>query len=440
MFDCLEAADGRERCHVDESAIRTQLNDAGYALVQVEPRLQGLGSTIRPDVLAWAADNDGVLVPWAVVEVKHRQVAGHSAALRQLATIRDQLGTVDHYVVIDGEWFRADRGLRTATPISGPVSPANGADGVLQDVSLATSLIQERLWNAANRRRHDGQRLDSLELFADLLPGSLSGELVARSGHTVRADRDVLWRAGRRALTAFTSQDKNTDLFVSHPAIARAVAELAGDAISGTVLDPFCGTGEFLWAAADRAVAASRSVELVGVDFSSQMIEIASSLASAAPVPARAIQGNAYSELPTDVDLVLSSPPLGLRLPTQHELLNGTSTKDGDLASIDVAIRSLRSGGRAVLQISPGVTFRANGEAYRQFLAENVRVAALIGCPRGTVPGTGTGSVLLVIDKLPPTKTFVSQLGEDWEDQLSSGGAAITAAVAHLDDKTAKAT
>lgn len=421
---------------MDESAIRAQLDAAGYALVQVEPRLPGLGSMIRPDVLAWAADDDGVLAPWAAVEIKRRRVAGHSKELRQLATIRDQLGTVDHYVVIDGEWFRADRGLRTVSPVSGPSSPAHGADGVLQDVSLATSLLQEKLWSAANHRRHDGQRLDSLELFADLIPGSLSGKLVTRSGHTVRADRDVLWRAGRRALAAFTSQDKNTDLFVSHPAIARAVAELAGDAISGTVLDPFCGTGEFLWAAADRAAATSRSVELMGLDFSRQMIEIASSLASAAPVPASAIQGDAYAELSTDVDLVLSSPPLGLRLHTQHELLNGTSTKDGDLASIDVAIRCLRSGGRAVLQVSPGVTFRTTGEAYRQFLAENVRVAALIGCPRGTVPGTGIGSVLLVIDKLPPTKTFVSQLGEDWEDQLSSGGAAISAAVAHLDGKT----
>jgi SAM-dependent methyltransferase len=415
----------------DEALIAQRLRDAGYSTVQMEPRVPGL-SSVRPDVLAWASDADGVLVPWAVVEVKRGPAARPEVALGQLATVRDQLGTIDHYAVVNGEWFRADRSLRRVEPVLGPQRPPYGSRGSVKDVPLATALVSERLWGDARRRGH-AEADDRLELFMDAVRELRNGLLVTRPGEKIPADNEVLWRAGRRALTSFAARDMKAGPHLSHPVIARAVAQLAGDHLSGLVLDPFCGAGEFLWAAVDRAEELGRRVSLMGRDISEQMVEIAFALASVAPVSTQIDRGDAYTSDFPRVGLVLTAPPLRPRLDSPAQLQDGIQTRDGEVAAIDVAVRTLLPGGRAVLQISAGPTFRPDAEHYRRYLAERYRVGALIGCPSGSIPGTGRGAVLMVIDKSSPTETFVAQLGEDWEQQLSSDGTAMRAALAHLD-------
>jgi hypothetical protein len=130
---------------------------------------------------------------------------------------------------------------------------------------------------------------------------------------------------------------------------------------------------------------------------------------------------------------VVSSPPSGVRLPASHELLDGTMTHDGDYVAVDRILRVLADGGRGVLHVSAGFTFKANGERFRRYVADHFRVAAVIGCPSGTVSGTSIRSALLVIDNAEPGETFVAQLGEDWETQLTPGGAALDAALEHVD-------
>jgi type I restriction-modification system DNA methylase subunit len=116
-----------------------------------------------------------------------------------------------------------------------------------------------------------------------------------------------------------------------------------------------------------------------------------------------------------------------------HQLLDGSRTTDGEAAAVDISLRSLQQGGRAVFHLGAGFTFKQTLEHYRQHLAKEFRVGALIGLPTGAMPGTAIRSVLLVIDRAEPGETFIAQLGEDWEAQLGSGGAAIEAALAHLD-------
>jgi hypothetical protein len=87
--------------------IRDALVAAGYEFVQLEPRIPDAKTGWRPDVVAWAADPAGTLVPWAVVETKKLLGAIHpEIGLSALARARDLLGTVDHYVVVnDNEWY-----------------------------------------------------------------------------------------------------------------------------------------------------------------------------------------------------------------------------------------------------------------------------------------------------------------------------------------------
>lgn len=94
-------------------SVREALQQVGFEFIQIEPRLPKITTSFRPDVLAWAANTEGSLVPWAIVEVKRDQPKPPSeVTLSALAKSRDLLGTVDHYVVVNGSWYRADAGLR----------------------------------------------------------------------------------------------------------------------------------------------------------------------------------------------------------------------------------------------------------------------------------------------------------------------------------------
>ncbi|GGJ70791.1 hypothetical protein GCM10010121_096790 [Streptomyces brasiliensis] len=66
-------------------------------------------------------------------------------ALPALARSRGLIDTVEHYAVINGQWFRADRGVRLLEPVDGPVPPENGSQGWLTDEGLAASLLVQRL-------------------------------------------------------------------------------------------------------------------------------------------------------------------------------------------------------------------------------------------------------------------------------------------------------
>jgi type I restriction-modification system DNA methylase subunit len=248
------------------------------------------------------------------------------------------------------------------------------------------------------------------------------------------ASKEVLWEACRRAAVDFASRGREAGVFTSHPVVANAVAALAVAKLQRDVLDPFCGTGSFLWEAIDHARQHGQRLNTVlGYDASDRIVELARSIGSVSPVPVEITHADAFTaELPLST-CVVSAPPLGLRIPQPYELFDGTMTRDGEYAAIDRILRVLADGGRAVLHVSAGFTFRPDGERFRRYVADHFRVAAVIGCPHGAVPGSGIRSALLVIDQAEPGETFIAQLGEDWEAQLAPGGAALEAAQEHID-------
>ncbi|OCI30104.1 N-6 DNA methylase [Oerskovia enterophila] len=174
-------------------------------------------------------------------------------------------------------------------------------------------------------------------------------------------------------------------------------------------------------------------VEFVGVEVNDRMADLAGTIGRTASLPTKIVTGDAFEvELPK-ADVVLAAPPLGIRMREPRVLLDGSTTTDMAVAAVDLALQQLRPGGRAVLHVAAGFTFQHGAEQYREYLAEEHRVAALIGLPSGAVPGTGVRSVLVVIERGEPGETFVAQVGEDWETQLATNGAAMTAVLAHID-------
>lgn len=411
-------------------AIHSRLREAGYHIVQFDRKLDDI-SNLRPDVLGFAANAEGELVPWLVVEVKNGSVKPE-LALPQLVRARELLGTTEHYAVINDQWFRADRSLRSLVHVEGPESPTYGHDGSLADVSLATSLLMDQVWREADRRRGGGETgfyFPPAELFKGGDPPGVE----TTAGDFVPVRPDVLWTARRRALAAFSERAGHAGEFANQPVLANAIAGLLGTRLRGTVLDPFCGIGNFLWSAMDRALELDATAEFFGVEINHQVGEVASQIARSAPMPATVTIGDSFLARLPEADAVVSAPPFGLR-PVEHwTLLDGQQARDFEAAAVDLCVRRLRPGGRAVLLLPTGFTFRRTSEAYRRFLASEFRVGALIGLPVTAIEGTSIRSVILAIDRADPGTTFVAQLGDDWLTQLSEGGAALSAARGHLD-------
>ncbi|PJK23866.1 hypothetical protein CSX11_03315 [Mycobacterium goodii] len=355
------------------------------------------------------------------------------SALPALMKAQELLGTVDHYCLVDDRWYRADRSLRSLEQVEGPAEPAHGASGFLTDVSLATSLILDRLWIDSDHSRGflaDNDTFVSLDaLFAaTAIPG-----IQTTGGDFIAVAPDVLWQAQRSAVSAFATRGRLDGDFTTDPLIADAIATLVKSRLGGVVLDPFCGTGNFLWAALDQARQLDALTEFFGRDINQAAARLARALAATAPLPTLIETGDSLSAVLPEADVVITAPPFGGRLSEPLEMMDGSRTRELELAAIDRCLEQLRPGGRAGFLLSASVTFKRSAEGYRRYLANNFRIAALIGLPSGAYFQAGIRTVLLVIDRAAPGETFVAQLGDDWRTQLASGGGVLHAVLQHLD-------
>lgn len=418
-----------------EAQVQRALEDAGFAFIQIEPRLPELRN-YRPDLIAWAANDRGELVPWAVVEIWHGSQKRRELVLPQLARYRDLLDTVDHYVVLNGQWFRADDGLRSLRQVELPQSPRFGSSGELADVGLITSLLASQIHRATTVYR-DGAAMSAA---AHVIRAAYERGIELAPEQIAPVSRSSLFDASRRLVETLISKEQRAAILSPRPVLASAMAALARQKLGGAVLDPFAGVGSLLWAVADGAPRQAADVVLHGREMTDALRELAEAVALGSPVPATFESvGDLFAPLPA-ADLIVSLPPFGVRMQPpngkSYELLDGSPARDGDFVILDRLLRALKPGGRAVILMPSGVTFKASGERYRQFLAEHFRVAALIGLDAALAPATGVSTVLMVIDKAAPGETFVAQLAGDWEAQLAPGGAALDAALMHVESAT----
>ncbi|MCQ1947585.1 N-6 DNA methylase [Arthrobacter sp. zg-Y1116] len=419
----------REQNRIREVA--EQLHGLGYPLVQTQVRVPS-AVRLRVDVLAWAVNDEGAIVPSLAIEIQNGQRP--EAALPLLAQVRAALGTVEHYILAEDRWFLAGRGLRMIQPADGPPTPRRHSEGQLKSLELVTELLQQRIWSNTKAGSDGNQNGSALSAFVDAVSvDSDRSTIETVHGDVVAVEPTVLWNARRAVLADIAERDRTTSQHVSRPGISSAISSLVGARLEGTVVDPFCGSGSFLWLLQERAVCEGRDIETIGRDIRQDVIHVASVIGQTAPTGITFEIGDAFADALPEADVIVTAPPMGVRLTTPHKLQNGTSTRQADVAAVDVSLRALKPGGRAVFQLAPGMTFQSVSEAYRDYLSHEYRVAALIGCPPGSAYGTMIQTVLMVVDKSPAGETFVAQLSEDWETQLAPNGPVMMAALSHID-------
>ncbi|WP_151774480.1 N-6 DNA methylase [Streptomyces abyssomicinicus] len=183
------------------------------------------------------------------------------------------------------------------------------------------------------------------------------------------------------------------------PGLADLMADLAGTGgpdrpgSPRVVLDPACGTGTLLRAAARTHPAR----ELHGQDSAPALAELtALRLALHAPGPVRTaaadtLRGDAFPALRADA--VLCHPPFNERNWGHDELAYDPRWEYGfpartesELAWVQHSLARLREGGTAVLLMPPAAASRRSGRRIRADLLRRGALRAVIALPPGTAP------------------------------------------------------
>lgn len=412
----------------------TALRSVGYPLVRRDVPAWAGRAKLRIDVVAWGADAAGELVPQAAVEVKERgSTEAIPAALHQLATSRDLLGTRQHYLLLDGVWYMANAGLTAVVPVDGP-EPAAGSGTVrLSEPALVSQMASGRLFHLVERRRgFEDASTAALSAAAQVIDEAVEHGGIIVDNQVISVPMEVLAESLFDSLLTWVMRfGRESGQYLTEPRVGAVFARLLAPTGTAVVLDPFCGSGSLLWHAS-QAAGPSAHLTLIGQDVDETIAAMARELGRLVPggVEVR-LSDSLKSELPT-ADYIITQPPIIPRLQRAHQQSDGQKTTDADVAVLDRCLRALRPGGRAVISTTRSWLWHESAGGYRRWLAEHAHVVALIGLPRGAFANTSIDSVVTVLAAAPPGETFVAQLGHDWLAELSDGGTALSAYREHL--------
>ena len=224
---------------------------------------------------------------------------------------------------------------------------------------------------------------------------------------------------------AFNDLAKETDLFTS------SKEEII-------VMDPTCGVGSFLTASFHKAkemkIANMERVTLVGQDKVERMVRLTKinfSLFSAGNH--FAFSGNSLaddasiSRFQGKVDLILTNPPFGARIPGSFVKESGTksmpflsrlatskNTLDSEILFMEKNLEMLKPGGRMLIIVPDGVvSARGLASTLRDHLQHKVEIRAIYDLPPETFAqaGTRTKTALIYIVKTKPTKSSKTVFG-----------------------------
>lgn len=209
---------------------------------------------------------------------------------------------------------------------------------------------------------------------------------------------------------------------------ARPVADLMAAIAApdlGTVLDPACGTGELL-AAAARCGAGQlfgQELDVSLAELTSIRLAISRGAGDSAVGAGDSLRDDNFPDLLADA--VLCHPPFGEREWGQDELAldprweYGTPPKaEPELAWAQHALAHLRAGGRAVLVMPPAAAGRPSGRRIRAEMLRRGALRAVIALSPGAIYPRHVGPHLWVLERprnasLEPLVLLVDSAGQD---------------------------
>ncbi|MEU4048002.1 N-6 DNA methylase [Streptomyces olivaceus] len=250
---------------------------------------------------------------------------------------------------------------------------------------------------------------------ADALPG-VAGQpagFTVRDAPVLRALYTCVREAGgQAALSALVEweleESAASGTYRTPEPLADLLAELVPDVPTG-VLDPACGSGSLLTAAARHGTGELYGQELLPVQARRTAVSLAL-FAPTAEVTVRAadsLRADAFPDLL--VDAVLSNPPYGIRDWGHDELAYDPrwaygvpARAESELAWVQHALAHLVPGGHAVLLLPPATAGRASGRRVRAELVRSGVLRAVIALPVGASLPLHVGLQIWVLQRPAP--------------------------------------
>jgi hypothetical protein len=332
-----------------------------------------------------------------------------ASPLYDLHAVRDWLASRGHTsAATASEELRTTLRLHTRT--------AGGTADLLLLVLAAAGHTREELTAAAQLPDAEltARAQRDAEAVADAVPEG--GEAV----HFEAADAEVLRalyacvreEGGQAALRVLAERELEESAASGAYRTPTALADLLARLIPGTaarVLDPACGSGSLLAAAARRGVR-----ELYGQDvLPVQAQRSAVSLMLTAPdasVTVRAgdsLRADAFPGLVADA--VLSNPPYGVRDWGHDELAYDPrwaygvpARAESELAWVQHALAHVTPGGHAVLLLPPATAGRASGRRVRAELVRSGALRAVVALPPGAAVPLHIGLQIWILQRPEP--------------------------------------
>ncbi|MFE9603516.1 N-6 DNA methylase [Streptomyces hokutonensis] len=196
-----------------------------------------------------------------------------------------------------------------------------------------------------------------------------------------------------------------------HP-LADLMARLLTDSTGAfpvSVLDPACGTGSLLAAAASAGATALRGQDILVAQAAQAAVRLRLSTPEAV-ISVRtgdSLRSDAFKGLTTDA--VLCNPPYGARdwghedLAYDQRWAYGVPPKgEPELAWVQHSLAHLAPGGRAVLLMPPAVAERTAGRRIRAQLVRDGALRAVVSLPQGAATPLHIGLHLWVLERPNP--------------------------------------
>ncbi|WP_433340627.1 N-6 DNA methylase [Streptomyces sp. CA-253872] len=189
----------------------------------------------------------------------------------------------------------------------------------------------------------------------------------------------------------------------------RTVADLAAHFLpvgAARVLDPACGGGNLLAAAARRGATTLLGQDAIPVQAqrTAVVLRLADASCRTAVRTGDSLRADAFAA--TTVDAVLCNPPYGDRDWGQEELAYDSrwaygvpGRSESELAWVQHCLAHLAPGGRAVLVLPPATASRPSGRRVRAELVRAGALRALLALPTGAAPPLHVGLHLWVLER-----------------------------------------
>jgi SAM-dependent methyltransferase len=254
------------------------------------------------------------------------------------------------------------------------------------------------------------------------------GNVVPKEGELLQDLAEAIAKYGARDTVRFLIdkyiEETGRAILATPSPVATLMAHL-GDTGGKSVLDPACGTGELL-----SAAAAQGAVRVLGQDIDDDLVRL-TQLRLNEFAHALTVDIVAGDSLHDDkfhrrqADVVLCHPPFGIRDWGHDELAYdsrweyGTPPRaESELAWAQHALSHLRLGARAIMLMPPAVASRPSGRRIRAEMLRRGAIRAVASLPPGSVYPRHVGVHLWVLERpaeeLPPDPRtlFISSTGD----------------------------